>query len=104
MKELIKHTEDLLYFIKETNRFSPFPIYDTEYVALVEKELKGMKTHKNKYDEGAVTACKFCNNLFILVDDLENDVCTKCGAINETVTFKDIFEYLDTIEIVDEDY
>lgn len=96
MINLIDYLTELLDYLEYANRMSPFPQYDTEYVKLVREGLNDMKKGKNKYDEAPVTACKYCNNLFIIVDELENDICTRCGSENELKIYKDIFEYLKT--------
>lgn len=94
MKELIKYTEDLLEYVEQGNKYSPFPQYDTEYVELIKSNLE--KMYNKKYDEGPVSACKFCNELSIIDDDLDNGVCTKCGAVNDIIIYQDIFEFLET--------
>lgn len=94
MKELIKYTKGLLEKLERANLYAPFPVYDTEYVSLTKNNLD--KMYDKKYDEGAVTACKFCNELSTVVDELENTVCTRCGSVNDTITYTDIYEFLKT--------
>ena len=98
MENLIKYLEDLLEFLEWHNKMAPFPVYDTDYVLAVRKGLQDMKNNKSKYDDDPVTACRHCLNLFIVVDDVENDVCMNCGSLNELRIFKDIFEYLETVQ------
>lgn len=94
---LINYLEELLDYLEYYNRMAPFPVYDTEYVDAVKKGLETMKENHNEYDDAPVTACAMCNNLFIVVDEVENDVCMRCGTLNELKIYKDIFEYLDAI-------
>lgn len=94
---LINYLEELLQFLEYYNKMAPFPVYDTEYVEAVRQGLKDMKQNTNKYDDAPVVACKHCNNLFIVVDEVENDVCVRCGSLNELKIYKDIFEYLEAV-------
>ena len=98
MNNILNYLEELLDYLEYSNNMSPFPVYDTEYVELVRKGLADLKQKHNKYDDAPVSACKYCNNLFIVVDDTENDICTRCGAVNELTIYKDIFEYLKIVE------
>ncbi len=94
-KNFISYLEDLLSYLEYCNDMAPFPHYDTEYVDMVRQRLKEMKKNRHsEYDKDPVSACKYCYNLFIVVDDVENDVCMRCGSINELTIYKDIFEYL----------
>lgn len=74
---------------------SPFPIFDTEYVKNVKKLLKKLMKNKEKidYDSLPVVACKGCHNLAIEVDEHGNDVCYKCGEINNIKVYSNIDEY-----------
>lgn len=52
------------------------------------------KVTKEEYDEMPVVACSYCNSLNIREDDNSNDICMRCGAINEIKHFKTINHYL----------
>lgn len=73
---------------------TPFPVFDTDYVKDVDNYIKMIEDNKTNYDEEPVVACRFCKNLHIEFDELDNDVCMRCGATNELITFKNIYEYL----------
>tara|TARA_R110000851_G_scaffold296262_2_gene451343 strand:+ start:5257 stop:5571 length:315 start_codon:yes stop_codon:yes gene_type:complete len=90
----IKLYENLIRNVTECNKYSPFPIFDTEYVALIKLNLKLMKKDNNPYDELPVVACKHCKDLNIQCDEDENDICMRCGSVNEIVIYKDINDYL----------
>tara|TARA_R110000851_G_scaffold315229_5_gene477628 strand:+ start:18064 stop:18300 length:237 start_codon:yes stop_codon:yes gene_type:complete len=77
-------------------------MYDTEYVSAIRNQLENMKEPIN-YDELPVTACRHCLSLWGEPDELENDICMRCGVINEIKIFADIFEYLKAKEEYDED-
>ena len=88
LRTLLSH---LLYY----NRMAPFPVFDTEYVEGIKNKLREVMEDKDKdYDLEPVVACKFCKDLHILSDEIGNDVCMKCGAINELEEFSNINEYL----------
>lgn len=88
------------YFIKRLklmehyNFYSPFPIFDTEYVEEVKEYIKQMKENKEEYDDLPVVSCKYCNSLYILNDTLDNDLCGRCGSVNEVNVFNNIDDYL----------
>lgn len=98
MKTLVSYLQETLEYLEYCNNMSPFPVYDTEYLEMIRKDLKRLKHKNNIYDDAPVTACKYCNNLFIVVDEVENDVCMRCGALNELIIYQDIFEYLTAVE------
>ena len=81
--------------IEYYNKMAPFPCFDTEYVELVRNKIKDMEHSKIEYDNLPVAACKYCKSLHIVADEVENEVCMRCGAVNEIVVYKDIDEYLD---------
>lgn len=85
--------------MRDYNDMSPFPVYDTERVkhleGLVEDiEYRHTKGANSEFDEIPVAACLYCNSLHILTDDLDNDVCAKCGAVNEIRMYDHIDDYL----------
>jgi DNA-directed RNA polymerase subunit RPC12/RpoP len=45
------------------------------------------------YDKEPVVACIYCNSLHIEYDELDNNVCMRCGSVNELKEFKNIYEY-----------
>lgn len=90
-----KYLEKELKHIKYYNEMSPFPIFDTEYVKAVENELESMKN--NKYDDLPVEACNSCGSLHIESDEMElNNICMRCGSINDLVDYPNIFEYMES--------
>jgi len=95
LKELRKLYKHLTYY----NWLAPFPVYDTDYVKDVDNKIKEiMENNKKDYDEESVVACKYCKSLHIETDELENDVCMKCGSVNELISFKNIYEYKDFLK------
>jgi len=73
---------------------SPFPIYDTEYVKTIKKLINKMKNSKEDYDSLPVAACRHCKSLHIITDELENDVCARCGSENDIEIYSNIDTYL----------
>jgi hypothetical protein len=95
ISKLQKYFEKRLQIMKHYNFYSPFPIFDTEYVQEVKDMINQMKIDKKtEYDEIGVVACKYCNSLYIITDELDNDHCGRCDATNEVVIYKNISEYL----------
>jgi hypothetical protein len=87
--------KNLLSHLKYYDDLAPFPIYGSEYIKDVEDKLKEVMGDKDKnYDEEPVVACRFCKSLHIVSDEVDNNVCMRCGSINELTEFKDINEYL----------
>lgn len=84
-KALLKHME---YY----NLMAPFPVYDTELVSDLKKKI--MKITQEEYNKMPVVACKYCKSLHVITDELENDICFRCGSLNSTREFKTIDEYL----------
>lgn len=50
------------------------------------------------YNDISVVACKYCKSLHIQIDDKNNDICMKCGSVNETNEFNNIEDYRNDIE------
>ena len=96
-KVFIKYLTELWEFMEHHNNFAPFPPYDTDYVKDVKKLIKKMEKSTEDYDNLPVVACAYCNSLHIEVDDTENDLCMRCGAINDIKIYKNIEEYLKEI-------
>jgi len=93
MRKKIKYLQELYDFLSYHNRMSPFPLYDTEYVATINSKLKEMINEKIDYDELPTVACRHCDSLGLLQDDLDNDICIRCGSINEINIFPDYYTY-----------
>lgn len=91
--KLLKYLRDLLKHVEYYNKMAPFPVFDTEYVEEIKKSI--IKMEKNEYDEMPVVACKHCHSLHIINDELENDHCMRCSAINEIVIYDNIEEYFE---------
>jgi len=89
----LKHLEKLLVHVNYYNSMAPFPVYDTEWVTDLENRIKIMKEDKKDYDSEPVVACKYCKSLHIITDDVDNDVCFRCGSKNELQEFENIYEY-----------
>ncbi len=49
---------------------------------------------QKEYDNVPVVACKYCKSLHIITDELNNDICFRCGSVNELTEFKTINDYL----------
>jgi len=91
LRQLREQSSRLHYY----NGMAPFPPYDTDYVKDVDKLInKIMEDKKHDYDEDPVYSCKYCKNIHIVTDELDNDICMNCGSTNEIVEYKDIYEYL----------
>lgn len=48
---------------------------------------------QNEYNKEPVVACGGCKSLYIKKDDNDNDICMRCGSINDTVAYNDIEIY-----------
>ena len=87
--------KNLLAHLKYYDDLGPFPIYGSEYIRDVENKLREVMEDKDKnYDDEPVVACRFCKSLHIVSDEVENNVCMRCGSINELQEFENINEYL----------
>lgn len=77
------------------NDMAPFPVYDTEYVEIIQNELNKMKA--NEYNDDPVEACGSCGSLHIISDDMElHNVCMRCGSVNDLIKYENIEEYLES--------
>lgn len=103
-KKILKHLKEELAHAEYYNLMAPFPVFDTEYVAHLKKQIKKMETRD--YDEDPVYACKYCKNLVVPkcyeVDEDGNETCLRCGSVNETQEYKTIDEYLKATRKQDE--
>lgn len=94
-KQKLKILKNELEHVNHSNKFTPFPVFDTEYVGLLKKEIEVVDNNKDvDYDELPVEACKHCKSLYITVDDEDNGICMRCGSVNEVVTYNNIDEYI----------
>lgn len=92
--ERLEYLKKELKHITLVNRSSPFNFFDSEYVEMVQQEIINiMDRNKIDYDDEPVVSCKHCKSLFIKVDEDDNNLCMKCGSINEVIGHKDIFDY-----------
>jgi hypothetical protein len=73
---------------------APFPVYDTDLVQDLKDYIKMAEKKKSIYDELPVACCKHCLDLFVIEDDAGNDICGRCGSVNEIRIFNNIEEYL----------
>lgn len=92
MDKIIERYERKLKDAKYYNKMAPFPVYDTEYVKLMEDKLNQMKKDL-EYDKLPVAACKYCHSLHVLTDEDGNDVCMKCGSVNDIIIYDNIYEH-----------
>ena len=94
-KKTEKVLSSLLEHLKYYDDLAPFRIYGSEYIGDVENKLREvMEDNSKNYDEEPVVACRFCKSLHIVSDEVDNNICMRCGSINELIDFKDINEYL----------
>ena len=94
-EKLIKVLNGIKEHLEYHNNMAPFPVYDTGYVRDVEQRIENMEQAKTNYDELPVAACKYCNSLWVENDEVENDVCMRCGSVNELTIYKDIDDYIE---------
>ena len=92
-KKITKYVTKLLKHLQFYNSMAPFPIYDTEYVQEVKKFKDMLKETKVDYDEEPVVCCSHCKSLHITYDDDMNEICNRCGSINELEVLDDIHKY-----------
>lgn len=98
MNKFLKHLKALYEHMDYYNNMAPFPPYDTEYVEALRITIIKMESKTRDYDNMPVAACSHCKSLYIEVDELENDICMRCGSINELTTYKNIEEYLEQVK------
>jgi len=91
----IKILKETLAHMEYYNEMAPFPVYDTSIVEELKDFIKMAEKDKtNIYDELPVACCKHCTDLFIMEDDAGNDICGRCGSVNEIEIHDDIQSYL----------
>lgn len=98
-KITLKHLKRLLGHVTHFNKLGPFPPYDSDWVEDIKNRIKFMKDSKEDYDELPVVACKYCKSLHIISDEVDNDICFRCGSINELETFENIYEYQKQLKV-----
>lgn len=89
-----KYLSKFLKDIESQQNNGPFTIRDS---GLIEELHKKLEDNAVNYDNEPVTACPFCNSLYLL--DIDNKLeCFKCGnevAEKDVVVYKSIVTYLD---------
>lgn len=73
--------------MKTYNKYSPFPIYDTD-------DLKSFEDKIENDDSEQVEFCSGCKSLFVFNDEFHNTWCGKCNSLNSTDKLPDIETYL----------
>lgn len=95
LQYLREHLNHLLYY----NKMSPFNIYDSEYVEEVKNTIMKLENeNKIDYNDEPVVACKYCKSLHIVIDGVDNNICMRCGSVNELKEFKNIHEYKNFVD------
>lgn len=89
------HLERLYKHVVYYNNLAPFPIYDTEYVKAINKKIEEMKVLKEECDKLPVYFCTHCKSLHIEIDEKQNNICHRCGSVNEVAMLPNIKEYND---------
>ena len=93
-QKIIVYLKKLLEHLQYYNKLAPFPVYDTDYVNDVKNRIMELENEtKTNYDNEPVVACKYCKSLHIVTDEVDNDICMRCGSVNELKEFKNIHEY-----------
>jgi hypothetical protein len=93
-KIILRVYRKFLNHMRYYNKMAPFPVFDTEYVNEVENKINEIMNESVKdYDREPVVACRHCKSLHIVFDELDNNVCMRCGSVNELKEFKDIYEF-----------
>ena len=78
---------------------APFNIYDSEYVEEVKNTIMKLENeNKIDYNDEPVVACKYCKSLHIVIDEVDNNICMRCGSVNELKEFKNIHEYKNFVD------
>jgi|SRR5699024_4835227 len=103
-KEIIKFLKERLDIMIKANNKAIFPPYDTGYVKYTENKINEiMAIDKEEIEKIPVAACRYCNSLYILNDEIGNDHCVGCGSVNEVKIYKTMEEYLDLNNTEEED-
>ena len=95
-KERLEHLKVLYKHVSYYNKLGPFPSYDSSWVEDIKKLIKEMEEdNKRDYDSEPVVACKYCKSLHIITDEDVNNICMRCGSVNEITEFENIYKYND---------
>ena len=86
---------------EEANKWSPFPVYDTEKINELKIKEK-MESKKEKYNEVPVTYCKTCLSLHVKTvkfnkgteEGISTDYCGECSSTEMGTGFIDEWEEL----------
>ena len=98
-QKIIKYLKKLLKHLQHYNKLAPFPVYDTEYVEEVKNIIMKLENeNKIDYNDEPVVACKYCKSLHIVIDEVDNNICMRCGSVNELKEFKNIHEYKNFVD------
>lgn len=92
-KQILKHLRKLYKHVEYFNNFGPFPYYGSDYQEDIKTKIKEMENTKKDYDSEPVVACKYCKSLHIVTDEDVNNICMRCGSINEITEFENIYKY-----------
>jgi hypothetical protein len=96
-KEILKQLNKLYKHVEYWNKMTPFPFYDTEWVGNIKDKINEIMNSKKDYDQEPVFACKHCGTLVVPnqyeIDEDGNEICGRCGSVNDVKEFKNIFEY-----------
>lgn len=92
-KGVIYHLTNLYKHTVHYNELAPFPVYDTEYVSNIKKKIEEMKALKEECDKLPVYFCTHCKSLHIEVDEKQNNICHRCGSVNEVAKLPNIEAY-----------
>lgn len=92
-KLILKHLKELSKHVEYYNKMAPFPVYCTDWLKDINNKIKEMENKKEDYDELPVFACKYCKSLHIVTDEVANNICMRCGSVNEITEFQNIHEY-----------
>ena len=103
-EKLIKVLNGIKGHLEYYNNMAPFPVFATEYVEEVNNKIEEMEDSEIDYDKLPVAACKYCNSLYIESDEVENDVCMRCGAVNELIIYSNIDDYIKKVEKDETEY
>lgn len=91
---MLVHLKHLLDHVMYYNRLGPFPYYGSDYEEDIKNKIKEMEENsKYDYDKDPVVACMYCGSLHIIIDELDNNHCARCGSKNDLEHFDNIYEY-----------
>lgn len=104
-KMKLKELKETLAHMEYYNNMAPFPVYSTELVNDLKDFIKMCEKGKKEiYDDLPVASCKHCLSLFVIVDEQGNDICGRCGSVNEIEIYNNVQEYLDNKNKINNSY